>query len=81
MVALTLNLLRRIKEMDARLRRGETIGSIYAMAPGLYGKTVGLVGMGDIAREVGRVLHVSDDMIRRLREGDRVADGGVRCVM
>lgn len=29
------------------------------MAPGLYGKVVGFVGMGDIARETARILHVS----------------------
>lgn len=46
---------RRITEFDRRLRRGETLPSIDWMAGTLdNGKVVGLVGMGNIAREVAK---------------------------
>ena len=49
--------MRRIGEIQTRLRTGETIPSITALAPGLYGKTIGLIGMGDTAREAARMFH------------------------
>jgi D-3-phosphoglycerate dehydrogenase len=56
-VGFALTLLRRIGEINTRLRAGETIPSITALAPGLYRRTIGLVGMGDIARETAKMFH------------------------
>jgi D-3-phosphoglycerate dehydrogenase len=41
--------MRRIPELHSRITSGEHVRSITALAPGLFGKTVGLIGMGDIA--------------------------------
>jgi phosphoglycerate dehydrogenase-like enzyme len=49
-VALTLGVLRRVPEFDRRMRRGEVLPSIDWLSPGADGRTVGLVGMGEIAR-------------------------------
>jgi phosphoglycerate dehydrogenase-like enzyme len=51
-----LVILRRVFEMTTRIRSGERVPSIYALAPGLQGKTVGFVGMGDIAYELCKLL-------------------------
>ncbi|CAK9781706.1 unnamed protein product [Cutaneotrichosporon oleaginosum] len=48
-LALALAVLRRVTELWPRIRDGECIPSIRALSPGLSGKTVGLVGMGNIA--------------------------------
>lgn len=58
-MTLILTLLRRVIEVNQRLRAGERVPSISALAPGLYGKVVGLVGMGDIAYETAKLLVVS----------------------
>ncbi|KZV66817.1 hypothetical protein PENSPDRAFT_755426 [Peniophora sp. CONT] len=50
-VALTLAVLRRVVELDRRMRRGEFMPSIDWLGISADGKTVGLVGMGNIARE------------------------------
>ncbi|KAI5451679.1 hypothetical protein NCC49_001660 [Naganishia albida] len=55
-LTLILTLLRRVVEVNQRLRAGERVPSISALAPGLYGKAVGLIGMGDIAYELAKVL-------------------------
>ncbi|ODN81164.1 hypothetical protein L202_03255 [Cryptococcus amylolentus CBS 6039] len=55
-LALMLTVLRRVLEVDRRIRAGERVPSINALSPGLGGKVVGLVGMGDIAYEVGRLV-------------------------
>ncbi|WVF65434.1 hypothetical protein IAT40_000161 [Kwoniella sp. CBS 6097] len=55
-LALMLSVLRRVVEIDARIRSGEKVPSITALAPGLFGSTVGLVGMGDTAYELARLL-------------------------
>lgn len=57
-LTLILTLLRRVVEVNQRLRCGERVPSISALAPGLYGKIVGLVGMGDIAHELAKLLVV-----------------------
>ena len=57
-LTLILTLLRRVVEVNQRLRAGERVPSISALAPGLYGKVVGLIGMGDIAYETAKLLVV-----------------------
>ncbi|BEJ15769.1 hypothetical protein CspHIS471_0503740 [Cutaneotrichosporon sp. HIS471] len=48
-LALALAVLRRVTDIWPRIRAGERIPSIQALSPGLSGKTVGIVGMGNIA--------------------------------
>jgi D-3-phosphoglycerate dehydrogenase len=55
-LTLMLVILRRVKEISTRIALGERIPSIMALSPGLQGKTVGLVGMGDIAYELCKLL-------------------------
>nr|XP_018259288.1 phosphoglycerate dehydrogenase [Kwoniella dejecticola CBS 10117]OBR81446.1 phosphoglycerate dehydrogenase [Kwoniella dejecticola CBS 10117] len=55
-LTLALTVLRRVVEIDNRIRSGEKVPSITALAPGLFGKTVGLIGMGDIAYEFAKLL-------------------------
>ncbi|VDC06347.1 unnamed protein product [Peniophora sp. CBMAI 1063] len=50
-VALTLAVLRRVAELDRRMRRGEFLPSIDWLGISADEKVVGLVGMGNIARE------------------------------
>lgn len=37
---------------------GERLTSVEAISPGLSGKVIGLIGMGDIARETARMFQV-----------------------
>ncbi|KAL1407591.1 hypothetical protein Q8F55_007024 [Vanrija albida] len=55
-LALALAVTRRVAELDARIRSGELVRSITALCPGLLGRTVGLVGMGDIAYAAARMF-------------------------
>ncbi|WWC72991.1 uncharacterized protein I206_106955 [Kwoniella pini CBS 10737] len=55
-LTLTLTLLRRVVEIDNRIRLGEKVTSIKALSPGLFGKTIGLIGMGDISYEFSKLL-------------------------
>ena len=55
-LTLMLSLGRRLLELDHRIRSGEIIRTIDVLSPGLYGKTVGLVGMGDTAYHTARLL-------------------------
>jgi D-3-phosphoglycerate dehydrogenase len=57
-LALTLMLvcLRRVKELDARIRAGEIVPSIRALGTGLHRRTVGLIGMGATAYELAKLL-------------------------
>lgn len=48
---------RRTVELDRRLRAGETVPSAHNLGLSLHGKVVGLVGMGDIAREAAKKFH------------------------
>lgn len=57
-LALALALLRRIKEIDALLSQGKMIKSIDYLGHTLHGKTLGLVGMGAIARSVALLFWV-----------------------
>lgn len=54
---LAIAVSRRTVELDRRLRAGETVPSAYNLGLSLLRKTVGLVGMGDIAREVAKKFH------------------------
>jgi D-3-phosphoglycerate dehydrogenase len=55
-LTLALTLLRRVKELDYRICSGEQVPSIAGLAPGLSGKTVGIVGMGDTAYRLALLL-------------------------
>ncbi|OCF79103.1 phosphoglycerate dehydrogenase [Kwoniella mangroviensis CBS 8886] len=55
-LTLALTVLRRVVEVDNRIRSGEKVPSITALAPGLFGRTVGLVGMGDTSYELAKLL-------------------------
>ncbi|KAK8854568.1 hypothetical protein IAR55_003307 [Kwoniella newhampshirensis] len=56
-LALTLWLLRRVAELDRRLRSGEKMLSIDNLGKGLKGKIVGMIGMGDTARKAAELFH------------------------
>lgn len=49
---LLLSLDRRIPDQVAELRRGEWLKSEYSKARGLYGRTLGIIGLGQIGREI-----------------------------
>lgn len=53
-MALALNVARRIGELDRRIREGEKVRRIDFLGKSLYGKTIGIVGMGNIGRVVAR---------------------------
>ncbi|GAA5868338.1 hypothetical protein JCM8547_002158 [Rhodosporidiobolus lusitaniae] len=48
-LGLTISVARRMTELDRRMRRGEHLPNITVLAETVEGRTVGLVGMGDIA--------------------------------
>ena len=48
---MTLSLSRRVAETDRKMRAGQALRSVDFMARSLSGRTIGLVGMGSIARE------------------------------
>tara|TARA_R110002060_G_scaffold1729_5_gene3244 strand:- start:129 stop:689 length:561 start_codon:yes stop_codon:yes gene_type:complete len=52
--ALPLALARRIPEVDRLLRRGETVVRSQMLGVSMYKKTVDVIGMGNIGREVAR---------------------------
>ncbi|GAA6009690.1 hypothetical protein JCM10207_004156 [Rhodosporidiobolus poonsookiae] len=58
---LAISVARRSTEFDRRLRRGETLPSIDWMAETVEGKTVGLVGMGDIAYQTAKKFYGAYD--------------------
>jgi D-3-phosphoglycerate dehydrogenase len=53
-LGLLLTCDRRIPDQVAELRKGRWSKSEYAKARGLYGRTLGIVGLGQIGREVAR---------------------------
>lgn len=53
-LALALSLSRRVSEIDRRIRRGETVDRSKTLALSLFGKTVGVVGMGNIGQQAAR---------------------------
>ena len=77
--ALLLSLDRRIPDNVAELRAGTWNKKEYSKARGLYGRTLGLLGYGNIGQEVARRAHAFGMPIvvwsRRFATGrDRVAD-------
>jgi D-3-phosphoglycerate dehydrogenase / 2-oxoglutarate reductase len=57
-MGLLLSLDRRIPDQVAELRKGEWRKGEYAKARGLHGRTLGIVGLGQIGREVARRAQV-----------------------
>jgi D-3-phosphoglycerate dehydrogenase len=51
-IGLLIALDRRIADQVADLRRGQWLKSEYSKARGLYGRTLGIVGFGQIGREI-----------------------------
>ncbi|EIW68390.1 hypothetical protein TREMEDRAFT_63559 [Tremella mesenterica DSM 1558] len=56
-LGLTLSLLRRISELDRKLKQGEICLSIDNLGHSLRGKIVGMVGMGSTARRAAELFH------------------------
>lgn len=61
-LGLTLAMARRIAVADRRLRLGETVNREEFIGRSLAGKTVGVVGMGNIGRKVARKWNLAFDM-------------------
>jgi phosphoglycerate dehydrogenase-like enzyme len=53
-LAMTLSLTRRVTETTLKMKAGQKLRSVDFLAEGLEGKTIGLIGQGNIAREVAR---------------------------
>ncbi|GAA5831965.1 hypothetical protein JCM11251_002766 [Rhodosporidiobolus azoricus] len=56
-LGLAISVARRITELDRRMRRGDVMPNITVLAETIEGKTLGLVGMGDIARETAKKFY------------------------
>lgn len=56
---LVVSLKRRITEADRRMRSGERIVATDCMGSSLHGKTVGLVGMGNIGKATARMFSIA----------------------
>ena len=81
--ALVLSLDRRVPDNVADLRAGSWNKKEYSKARGLYGRTLGLLGYGNIGQEMARRAHAFGMPIvvwsRRFATGkDRVADEPIR---
>ncbi|MGF0055710.1 2-hydroxyacid dehydrogenase [Peptoniphilaceae bacterium SGI.097] len=59
-VAIALNLLRKVQHYDARLRKSLRFehGYFDSTATSIYGKTVGIFGLGSIGSKTAEVFHV-----------------------
>ncbi|MBE7179776.1 MAG: hydroxyacid dehydrogenase [Terriglobus roseus] len=53
-LGLALNVARRVGELDRRIRAGETVVRSEWLGKSLYGRTLGVVGMGNIGKVVAR---------------------------
>ncbi|GAA6040854.1 hypothetical protein JCM8097_007749 [Rhodosporidiobolus ruineniae] len=60
-LSLAIAVARRTAELDRRMRRGEVMPNITVLAETVEGKTVGLVGMGDIAYETAKKFYGAFD--------------------
>jgi D-3-phosphoglycerate dehydrogenase len=81
--ALLLSLDRRVPDNVADLRAGTWNKKEYSKARGLYGRTLGLLGYGNIGQEMARRAHAFGMPIvvwsRRFASGrDRIADQPIR---
>lgn len=80
-LGLLISLDRRIADQVADLRRGEWLKSEYSKARGLFGRTLGIVGFGQIGREVAsraqafgmKIVACSLDLTRE--DADRLGIG------
>lgn len=79
--ALILALDRRIPDNVEALRAGQWNKKEFSKARGLFGRTIGLLGYGAIAREVARRAHAFGMPVvvwsRRFASGAEAPDGGV----
>jgi D-3-phosphoglycerate dehydrogenase len=53
-LALALSLGRRVTDIDRRIRKGERVVRSQVLGLGLFHKTVGIIGMGNIGREAAK---------------------------
>jgi phosphoglycerate dehydrogenase-like enzyme len=74
-LAMMLAAIRRIVENDASMRRGEWSRAAHLTPWDLHGKTVGIVGFGDIGIEVARRLEGFDTSILVTDPARSSADG------
>lgn len=58
---MVLSLKRRITEADRRMRSGEQLIATKCMGSGLSGKTIGIVGMGNIGKATARLFSVASE--------------------
>ncbi|TKY84708.1 hypothetical protein EX895_005788 [Sporisorium graminicola] len=58
---MVISLKRRITEADRRMRSGEQLIATKCMGSGLSGKTVGIVGMGNIGKATARLFLLASD--------------------
>lgn len=70
--ALILACDRRVPDQVAELRQGKWNKKVYSKAAGLYGRTLGVVGLGQIASEV---VKRAEAFGMRVVAWSRLADG------
>lgn len=58
---MVISLKRRITEADRRMRSGEQLIATQCMGSGLSGKTVGIVGMGNIGKATARLFSLASE--------------------
>ena len=58
-LALALAVTRRVAELDRRIRAGEVVKRINFLGIGLWEKTVGVIGMGNIGTRIARKYHAA----------------------
>lgn len=58
---MVLSLKRRITEADRRMRSGEQVIATQCMGSGLSGKTIGIVGMGNIGKATARLFSLASE--------------------
>ncbi|SPO29096.1 uncharacterized protein UTRI_06045 [Ustilago trichophora] len=58
---MVISLKRRITEADRRMRSGEQVIATQCMGSGLFGKTIGIVGMGNIGKATARLFSLASE--------------------